>query len=156
MKSNFFSKMLRWSPVLFIAIILFLFIISRPINDKVAYNIVKELKQLPLPENTTVVEEKAIADRLCGNGDGVQYFGALLLKSELSLEDLEAYYSQFGGGMYSNIVEHQYDKTIKQDELALHQENAFNTSIDDENYYILYTWGNYDSIFTYLDPRGIN
>ena len=148
--------MLRWFPVILILIVFLLIFISRPINNNVANNVVKELKQLSLPENTIIVEEKAIADRLCGNGDGVQYFGALLLKSELSLEDLDKYYAQFRGGKECYIVEHQYDRRIKQDELALHQENAFDTTIDTDDYYILYTWGNYSSIFTYLDGRGIN
>ena len=151
-----FIKIVKFSPLIFIAAIVLLFKISGPINDKVACDVVKELKQLPLPEDTVVVEEKAIADRLCGNGDGVQYFGALLLKSDLSLEDLEEYYAKFRDDNDCYRVEHQYDSELKQDELSLHQDNSFETTIDSDNYYILYTWGNYDSMFTYLDWHGIN
>lgn len=49
----------------------------------------------------------------------------------------------------------QYSE-IKQDKLSLHQDNSFESTIDSDNYYILYAWGNYDSMFTYLDWRGIN
>jgi hypothetical protein len=66
-----FIKILKFSPLIFIAVIVLLFKISCPINDKVSRDVVKELKQIPLPAGTVVVEEKAIADRLCGNGDGV-------------------------------------------------------------------------------------
>lgn len=156
LKRNFFIKILLFSPVMFGAILFLLMFFARQINDNVAYNVVKELKQFPLPENTVIVEENAIADRLCGNGDGVQYFGALLLKSELSLENLEEYYAQFSNDKCHIRVEHQCDRTIKQDELALHQDNSFITNIDADNYYILYSWGNYCSIYTYLDDRGIN
>ncbi len=152
-KRNRSFKILLLIPVIFMAIIFLLMVISRPINDNIAYDVVGELKQIPLPENTVIVEEKAISDRLCGNGDGVQYFGALLIKSELSQDDLNAYYSQFSEKYH---VKSQQDRGIKQDELALHQENSFNTTIDADNYYILYAWGDYDSIFTYLDWRGIN
>ena len=151
-----FIKILKFSPLIFIAVIVLLFKISCPINDKVSRDVVKELKQIPLPAGTVVVEEKAIADRLCGNGDGVQYFGALLLKSDLSLEELDEYYAQYRNDNACYRVEHQYDSEIKQDKLSLHQDNSFETTIDSDNYYILYAWGNYDSMFTYLDWRGIN
>lgn len=153
MKHNKFFKILLLAPAIFLTIIFLLMFISRPINDNIAYNVVTELKQIPLPKNTVIVEEKAISDRLCGNGDGVQYFGALLIKSDLSQEDLITYYSQFSKKYH---VEPQYDRRIKQDELALHQDNSFHTSIDSDDYFVLYSWGDYDSIFTYLDWRGIN
>jgi len=137
-------------------IVFLLFFISGPINNYIASEIVEELKVNPLPEKTTIVEEKYVAARLSGNGDGVQYFGALLLKSELSLDDLNKYYSQFSNDEESNIVDHQYEKDIKQNELSSLQDVCFNTNIEGDDYYILYTWGDYDGIFAHLDMRGIN
>ena len=156
MKRNNYIRILLLLSAAFMALIFLIMLVSGPINDNVAVNVVKGLKQIPLPEDTIMVEEKAIADRLCGNGDGVQYFGALLLKSELSIEDLEEYYAQLNDDKFCCEVEHQYDRRIEQDELSLHQDNIFNSTIDGDNYYILYSWGNYNSIFTYLDWRGIN
>ena len=152
-KCNIFFKMLLLTPAIFIAILILLMYISGPINDRVVADFVKELKQKPLPDNTVIVEENAIADRICGNGDGVQYCGALLLKSDLSLEELKEYYlSQFNDNEDYNIVEY---KTI--DESYLEERSAFHFDAEKEdNYYILYAWSNYDSIFTYLDWRGIN
>lgn len=152
MKSHIFLKIVILAPII---ILVTMMAISYPINNIVAQNIITELKQNPLPEKTIIVEEKSIAARLCGNGDGVQYFGALLLKSELSLEELDNYYSQFRKREECNIVKHQYGKEIEQNEFPALHELSFDTNIDNENYYILYTWGNYDSIFTYLDWRGI-
>lgn len=152
MKPHTFIKIIILVPI---SILVTMMAISYPINNMVAKNIITELKQNSLPEKTVVVEEKSIAARLCGNGDGVQYFGALLLKSELSLIDLDNYYSQFRNKDDCNIVEHQYGQDIEQNEFPALQDLSFDTNIDDENYYILYTWGNYESIFTYLDWRGI-
>lgn len=44
-----FIKILKFSPLIFIAVIVLLFKISCPINDKVSRDVVKELKQIPLP-----------------------------------------------------------------------------------------------------------
>ena len=150
---NVFFKILLLSPVIFIGIVILLLVVSEPINDYVAANYVKELKQKPLPENTVIVEENAIADRLCGNGDGVQYCGVLLLKSELSLDELKEYYQhQFKDNEDYNIIEYKsIDESYLEEVHAFH----FNTEKED-NYYILYAWSNYNSIFTYFDWRGIN
>ena len=150
---NVFFKFLLLLPVICIGIIFLLLLISGPINDRVAANFVKDLKQKPLPENTVIVEENAIADRICGNGDGVQYCGVLLLKSELSLDELKEYYqSQFNDNEDYNIVEYKsIDESYLEEVHAFH----FNTEKED-NYYILYAWSNYNSIFTYFDWRGIN
>lgn len=153
LKRNIIFKILLLSPAIFIGVLFLLIFISGPINDRISVNFVRELKQKPLPEKTVIVEENAIADRICGNGDGVQYCGALLLQSELSFDELKEYYqSQFADNEDYNIVEY---KTI--DESYLEEVHAFhfNTKKDD-NYYILYAWDNYSSIFTYLDGRGIN
>lgn len=152
MKPHTFIKIIILVPIF---ILVMMMAISYPINNMIANNIITELKQNPLPEKTVIVEEKSIAAKLCGNGDGVQYFGALLLKSELSLKDLDNYYSQFRNREECNMVERQCGQDIEQNEFPALQELSFDTDIDDENYYILYTWGNYDSIFTYLDWRGI-
>lgn len=156
MKRLSFFKRIVSLPIIFIAVIVLLLVASGPINDIIAANIVKGLTQNPLPEKTEIIEEKAVAARMCGNGDGVQYFGALLLKSDLTLDELRAYYSQFSDSDDCNVVDHQYGKDIKQNELPALQTVSFNKDIDDDNYYILYTWGNYNGIFKYLDIRGIN
>ena len=48
-----------------------------------------------MPERTEIIDSVSLAGKLVGNGNGVQYFGAILLKSKLSLNDLEDYYSVY-------------------------------------------------------------
>ena len=48
----------------------------------------KELCETPLPEKTELIESISRAGKLTGNGNGMQYFGAILIRSDLSLEEL--------------------------------------------------------------------
>ncbi len=148
MKNQVFFKIIKFIPVLIVAGVLLLYILCPINNDNVAKNIVNELQQIPLPEKTVIVEEKSIAAKLCGNGNGMQYFGALLLKSELSQDDLNLYYTQFSEKYH---VKPQSDSEIKQIETQI---VYFDTNIDGDNYYILYTWGDYYGISSEFDLRG--
>ena len=74
------------------AVVLIGSVISIPlINDHTAYKVEKTLCEIPLPEETELIESLSQA----GNGNGMQYFGAILIRSELSLEELDAYYSDY-------------------------------------------------------------
>lgn len=70
-------------------------IVVMSVNNAYAVMAEKELKQLPLPEDTVYVESFSKAGKLSGNGNGMQYYGAMLITSELSLEQLKEYYSQY-------------------------------------------------------------
>lgn len=71
-------------------------VISIPlINNHAAYKVEKALCEIPLPEETELIESLSQAGKLTGNGNGMQYFGAILIRSELSLEELDAYYSDY-------------------------------------------------------------
>ncbi len=122
-------------------------------NDKAAQNIVEEIKSIPVPDNTSIVEEISDAGKLSGNGEGMQYFGAVLLKSELSLEELQTYYGKYSESKYSNIVACQEGNRVK---VVEHKDLQFKTEIGKDNdYYIVYTWGDYDGVASELDLRGI-
>lgn len=145
------GRILLLIPVVLIALLISLYIVCPFINDAVAENVVKEMKAKPLPEKTVIVEEISEAGKLVGNGNGMQYFGALLLKSDVPLEELKAYYSQFSDKWWAYVVEKQNDGEIKEVE---HDRLFFKTNIDEENYYILYTWGDYDGFASEFDLRG--
>ena len=71
-----------------------LFLISIPrVNDHIAKHTMTELAQVPMPEQTKCIEKVSAAGKLSGNGNGMQYLGALLVKSNLSLKDLKKYYA---------------------------------------------------------------
>ncbi len=113
-------------------------------NNHVAVNTAQELIEYPLPEHTQYVEAVSVAGKVVGNGNGMQYFGAILIESELSLEELQAHYSDY-------TVEKQEDSQVRVIERG---ELEFETAVSGEQYYIVYAWGNDESIFRELDIRG--
>lgn len=63
-------------------------------NDRIASGLEQALLEYPLPEKTSLVDSKAIAAKLEGNGNGMQYYAAILVVSDLSEDELQAHYAQ--------------------------------------------------------------
>lgn len=127
-----------------IAVLLLFFAIGIPmINNAIALGIEKDLKRMPLPENTTVVESTSVAGKLTGNGNGMQYFGAVLLKSELAIDELYDHYRPYREGLNDCLVESQLDSVIRPRGEIMHGAShlTFRTDVQGAGYYILYTWG---------------
>lgn len=62
-------------------------------NNTIADSIEKDLVAYELPTNTKLVDSISIAGKLMGNGNGMQYIGAILVESDLSEEELNGHYS---------------------------------------------------------------
>ena len=127
-------------------------VISIPlINNHTAYKVEKALCEIPLPEETELIESLSQAGKLTGNGNGMQYFGAILIRSELSLEELETYYSDYRSNEWEYLVEIQKGQSI---EVIDHGGLQFSEEIKGSGYYIVYSWGSGDSLLQELDMRG--
>lgn len=129
------NKARLWIRVtmVFVAVVLLIFAVVIPIvNNAVALGIEKDLKRLPLPESTELVESISKAGKLVGNGNGMQYFGAILVKSDLSAEELTAYYEDhdcsLAGQLTSEILVVDRTLSFRHDEYGV-------------GYYIVYRWG---------------
>ena len=138
-------------PIFIIVLMVILYIVSAAVNDFTATEVKNDIMALPLPQNTTVEESLSRAGNLTGNGNGMQFFGAVLLKSDMSLNELEAYYDPLRPDEWHYIVERQDGKEIKPTE---HPVLSFKTDIDGDNYYILYSWGDGNNLFRNFDLRG--
>ncbi len=121
------------------------------INNNIAYKVEKELCETPLPEKTELIESISRAGKLTGNGNGMQYFGAILIRSDLSLEELDAYYSGYRSNEWECLVETQEGQSIG---VIDHETLQFSEEIKDSGYYILYSWGSGNSLLEELDIRG--
>ena len=121
------------------------------INNHIAYKVEKALCEIPLPEKTELTESLSQAGKLTGNGNGMQYFGAILIKSELSLEELDAYYSGYRSNEWECLVETQEGQNI---EVIDHVTLQFTEEIKGNGYYIVYSWGSGKSLLEELDIRG--
>lgn len=133
-----------------VCILLIGFLVSIPlVNDISALNVEKELIEIALPNRTEIVDSLHQAAKLVGNGNGMQYFGAILIKSELSQEELSAYYSEKLPG---SVVKEQKSQSI---ECIDHRNLSFETAISDaEGYYIVYHFGSGIPLYSDLDLRG--
>lgn len=129
-----------------------LFVVVIPLaNNHYAKQVEKELRETPLPEKTEIIDSVSQTGKLVGNGNGMQYFGAILLKSKLSLNNLEDYYSAYQKNEWSYVVEPQKTQII---EVVEHNRISFSEKVDDEGYYIVYSWGDGPDVLEELDFRG--
>lgn len=127
-------------------------VISIPlVNNHSAYKVEKALCKTPLPEKTELIESISRAGKLTGNGNGMQYFGAILIRSELSLEELDAYYSDYRSNEWEYLVEIQEGQSV---EVIDHGILKFSEEINDGGYYIVYSWGSGNSLLEELDICG--
>jgi len=134
------------------AISISLFVVGIPLaNNHYAEQVEKELRETPLPEKTEIIDSVSQTGKLVGNGNGMQYFGAILLKSKLSLNNLEDYYSAYQKNEWSYVVEPQKTQII---EVVEHNRISFSEKVGDEGYYIVYSWGDGPDVLEELDFRG--
>ena len=133
------------------AVVLIGGVISIPlINNYTAYKVERVLCDISLPEEAELIESLSQAGKLTGNGNGMQYFGAILIRSELSLEELDAYYSDYRRNEWEYLVEIQKGQSI---EVIDHGGLQFSEEIKGSGYYIVYSWGSGDSLLQELDMR---
>lgn len=128
------------------------FIISIPIvNDYCAYMVEKELCATPLPENTQLIDSVSKAGKLTGNGNGMQYLGAILIQSELTMEQLDSYYSHYRENEWEYLVTVQTSRDLSFIEL---DQLRFSQEVTADGYYIVYSWGKGIKLYEMLDMRG--
>ena len=103
-------------------------------NNTIADKIEKDLVAYELPKNTELVDSISIAGKLTGNGNGMQYMGAILVDSDLSKEELKEHYS----------FEFDYIEVNEQDTVNLNfiRNVSFNADIEsrDKTYYSIICW----------------
>lgn len=116
------------------------------VNDNTAAGVERELVSLPLPDETVFVESLSRAGKLVGNGNGMQYYGAMLISSELSLDELQEHYGEYDCEVY------QIDyPRIDID----HADLRFKTEPFPDNAYRVEKWGESPSwFFAEFDIRG--
>jgi hypothetical protein len=63
-------------------------------NNIVLNNFAKQIYNCNLPDKTKLIECKKTCGKLNGNGNGMDYFACILIKSDLSFKELKKYYSR--------------------------------------------------------------
>ncbi len=139
-------------------IIIFAIIILLPIllyasivitNNCIADKIETDLVKYQTPAKTEIVDSISIPGKLTGNGNGMQYMGSILVKSDLSENELLNYY-----GSAFEFIEVREQKSAKIDFINK-RNHSFNATIeeDGDTYYSITCWdSNRSEIFSdFLD-----
>ena len=107
-------------------------------NNQIAIEIEDKLKSVELPEGTELVDSMWLAGKYFGNGHGMQYFGAILVSSELEADELQAYYRNY-------IQSDDIVDVVKQQTAAIFDDPyygewglAFENFNSDNNNYMIY------------------
>ncbi|MDU1324728.1 MAG: hypothetical protein E6933_05960 [Clostridiales bacterium] len=111
----------------------------------------KKLCAAPLPENTQLIDSVSKAGKLTGNGNGMQYLGAILIQSELTMEQLDSYYLHYRENEWEYLVTVQTDRDLSFIEL---DHLRFSQEVTADGYYIVYSWGKGIELYEMLDMRG--
>ena len=136
------KKIIIFVFLIFIGIIVMYLYINIS-NDEIAKKLEKKLLSTDLPNNTEIIDSISVSGKLVGNGNGMQYFGAILIKTDLSKNDLDEYYNQFRENEWSYIIVAQKSSKIEVIEHGNYKFNKYNplNNAEKEKYYMIYSWG---------------
>ena len=133
------KKALRRLSVVLV-VLLFLFPVISGIGITVTNNVIadknaKELSSYPLPPETFLADTVASAGKFVGNGNGMQYFGSILVSSTLTAEELREYYSKA-----FDFIEVRPQKSADID-FIMHSDYRFDNFEEGKTYYSITRWG---------------
>jgi hypothetical protein len=126
-------------------------------NNYLADRIEKNLTEHQMPFNTELIDSFSLAGKMTGNGNGMQYMGTILVKSDLSEQELKEYYEKD-----FDFIEVRKQETVNIDFIHL-QKCTFNAVMEDgETYYSVTCWdsdrrdtlGDFVSALLDFDIRG--
>lgn len=63
------------------------------INNVKLYRLSRQLSNHSISLKVQIIEKQSICGKLNGNGNGMDFLATILVKSDLSLEELQKYYS---------------------------------------------------------------
>lgn len=81
----------------------------------------------------------------------MQFLGIILLKSDLSLEEINTHYTSYKNDNWDYFVALQKTQEI---DIVEHGKFSFGTDISNGTYYVVYSWGKGISPFRDFDLRG--
>lgn len=123
-------------------------------NDRILWGLLNEFSDaISNLSQAEIVETKGICGKLYGNGNGMQYFGAVLVKQD-SIKDMTALLEQLDQMFEIVAVTAQEDNEIKTKYLG-HHSLSFETTMPDGTQYIcIYFFNSHHPDSNPYDIRG--
>ncbi len=115
------------------------FFVSIPlVNDAAARAVESELLALPLPEGAELVDSMSQAAKISGNGNGMQYVGALLIRSGQQIYRIRDFYDAQNErfGTSATVI-----STMGSEVSALHGARGFLSEPGEPGLFIVLDWG---------------
>ena len=132
-------KALKKILILFIIVLLVLPAISYIgiviANNSIAATIKHDLVRYEMPQDTELIDSISKAGKLNGNGNGMQYMGAILVKSDLNEKELQEYYSSD----FAFIEVRKQDTAILKFDLVSYNFKGLSET-ENESYYSIVCW----------------
>ncbi|WP_309068511.1 hypothetical protein [Microbacterium sp.] len=120
------------------------------VNDGAARGIETRLLRLPLPDGTERIDSMAQAGKLVGNGNGMQYIAALLIRSDHGAARLQGFYDAQKG-----VADLSITVTPAEDLAALRNATGFLSDPGESGTFVVQAWGEGPGgIFEAFDIRG--
>lgn len=117
----------------------------------VAHEVEQDLLSLPVPENTVVVESLRYTGDLSpgGSDETVYCLGAMLLRSDLSIEELKVYYDSLSSDkrwynvdrMTGQMVPMYDEEYVSFRYPDMWEGLSFETEVNGDNYFAVYVFG---------------
>lgn len=100
-------------PIILILIVISPFVIAPLMNNLALLNFSKQLYNYPLPLHTKILEKHDACGKLNGNGNGMDFVATMLVKSDLTSNELNDYYFKATFNYAKN------ENSISKDKIAL-------------------------------------
>ena len=152
-----FAASSRRRAWLILAAVLAMVILAVPVsipivNDAAASDVERRLMEIDVPAGAERIDSMAQAGKIVGNGNGMQYAGALLIRSEHSAADLQRFYSEQEGAVDLSITVTPADDLQRE---GLHGARGFLAQPGERGTFVVLAWGSGPGeFFEELDLRG--
>lgn len=139
---NRFRRVIRTSMITLAVFLLVIALAIPVINNAIALGEENRLKDLPLPEGAELVGSVSVAGDLTAIGNQMEYYGAILIQSNLPEAEIEAHYNQYRRQAFDCIVEdadgaRQLLATLELESI----EPSFAADAVQDDWYLVYSWG---------------
>ena len=129
--------------------------VTMRMNDYAAERVADHIAETPMPEGCEVVEKIALAGNIDSAGKLPFYYGAVLVKTDLAIEELEEHFEKYPYQGYVFEVKKQETQQLSEVHAASKLDRDYLLSdVSDGNYYLVSSYGSSYGIFVWLyDPR---
>ena len=150
-----YRRVIRIIMIVLAVMLLVMGLVVPMVNNAVAMKVARDMKALSLPADTEIIESTSLAGRFNNAAGSVQYFAALLIRSNRPIEELRAHYAAYNEEL---LVTYRVELQRGQEITVLGDANlAFRETVGEDGYYIVYTIRTGDNALQWwldMDVRG--